>query len=95
MTFELGPIPWSLASVEETLVKTAKSSLLAVLESNFPPAEAVPEDAAYMVDGMAVLQSLTRAPSTFADLASALFQIITVPFSLAANVLILCVIVIH
>ena len=62
-------------------MKIAKSSLLAVLESNFLPAEAVPENAAYMVDGIAVSQSLTCAPSTFADLASAVFNVITVPFS--------------
>ena len=34
---ELSPRPWSLASAEELLVKTMKSSLLAITEQNIPP----------------------------------------------------------
>ena len=52
LKFELEPIPWSLASVDGTLVKIAQSSLLAVLESKFPSDEAVPADAAFTVETM-------------------------------------------
>ena len=80
LSFELGPVPWPIATVDGGLVKTANLSLLTALEKDAPPAEAVPNDAAWMIDGMAVLQSLSSSPSTFADLATIVFQIVTKPF---------------
>ena len=34
---ELGPIPWSIANADDSLVKTAKAMLLSVLEKDVPP----------------------------------------------------------
>ena len=66
-----------MAGVDGTLVKTAKSSLLEVLEKELPAAENIPSDTAWVIDGMAVLQSFTSVPDTFANLAAAIFKIVT------------------
>ena len=85
LTHELGPVPWSIACVDGSLVKTAKSTLLAVLENDLPAVDHVQRNAAWMVDAMAVLQSLTVAPGTFADLALSVFTIVTAPFANGAR----------
>ena len=77
---ELGPLPWSLASVDGSLAKTAKSKLLDLLEKDIPPAENVPGNAAWMIDAMALLQSLCTIPATFADLAMKAFDVATAAF---------------
>ena len=77
---ELGPLPWSLASVDGSLAKTAKSKLLDLLEKDIPPAENVPGNAAWMIDAMALLQSLWTIPATFADLAMKAFDVATAAF---------------
>ena len=65
LCYELGPVPWSIASVNGSLVKTAKSKLLELLEKNVPPAENVPSDAAWMIDAMALLQGISTVPCTY------------------------------
>ena len=80
LSYELGPIPWSIATVHRTLVKTSKSTLLSLLEKNVPPAEVIPDGAAWMVDAMATLQSLSRVPPTFAGLAATVLNAVTQPF---------------
>ena len=40
--YELGPVPWSLATPDGGLVKTDKSCLLHLLESGTQPMEDVP-----------------------------------------------------
>ena len=77
---ELGPLPWSLASVDESLANTAKSKLLDLLEKDIPPAKNVPGNAAWMIDAMALLQSLRTIPATFADLAMKAFDVDTAAF---------------
>ena len=68
MKYALGPIPWSIATVDGSLVKTDKSKLLELLESGTDTLEEIPA-AAWAVDGMAVLQALKGQPSTIADMA--------------------------
>ncbi|CAC5415490.1 unnamed protein product [Mytilus coruscus] len=69
LQFELGPLPWSLANVDGTPVKTNKSVLAGLLEKGVEQMQAIPEESMWIFDGMAVIQSITRIPSTFSDLA--------------------------
>ena len=57
LCYELGPLPWSLTSVDGNLAKTTKSKLLDLLEKDSPPAENVPGNATWRIDAMALLQS--------------------------------------
>ena len=80
LSYELGPLPWSLAMLDGGLCKTTKTKLFGLLESGVPPAEQVPQDAAWIVDGMATLQCINTVPETFADLAATVYNIATGPF---------------
>lgn len=82
----LGPLPWSLASTDGTLGKTDKSKLLEPLTNAVEPAEDVPPTAAWIVDGMAILQSLKEIPSTFQDLAMTVFDSIAPPSTMARGI---------
>ena len=73
----LGPVPWALATPDGQLAKTAKSKLLDALEKDITPVESAPPGAAWVVDAMAVLQSINSAPRTFAELAELVFSITT------------------
>lgn len=81
-SYSLGPIPWSLASTDGTPAKTVKSKLLHLIESGVKPTESTPLDAAWLVDGMAVLQALPVLPhgSSFSDLAGEIFLRVTSAF---------------
>ena len=79
--YSLGPVPWALATPDGQLVKTSKSTLLETLEKDCKPAESVPSDAAWIIDAMAILQSISSAPRTCAELAELVFSICTRPFS--------------
>ena len=80
---------WSIASVDGGLVncKTAKSLLLPLLERGASPVDQVPDlqDAAWMVDATANLQSIYVPPSTFADLALTKFSDVTHPLQHGAK----------
>ena len=78
--YELGPLLYFRSTVHGGLVKTAKSKLLALLEKDIPPVQNVPPSVAWMIDGMAVLQGITRPPSIFAYFATTVFNIATAPF---------------
>ena len=82
----LGPLPWSLSSTDGTLGKTDKSKLLELLTNQVEPAEDVPPTAAWIVDGMAILQSLKEIPSTFKDLAMTIFDSIAPPSTMATRI---------
>ena len=73
LSYPLGPLPWSLASPQGTLIKTDKAKLLHILEDEVAPLENVPVGA-WIIDAMAMLQSFQGRPSTFAELASLLLQ---------------------
>ena len=74
-------MPWFIAAVDGGLAKAAKSSLLSLLEKDVFPADPVPCDATWMVNAMAILQSITTAPSTFTELALTVFNIVTALFA--------------
>ena len=75
--YSLGPLPWALATPDGQLAKTAKSTLLNALEKDVNPVESEPAGAAWVIDAMANLQSITSLPPTFADLAELIFLITT------------------
>ena len=75
--YELGPVPWSLATPDRGLVKTDKSCLLHLLESGTLPVEDVPPMAALILDGMAVLQTTRPTGDTFSPLADQVFRYAT------------------
>lgn len=75
MGYPLGPLPWSLALPDGSLVKTNKSKLLHLLEEGVEPLHGNPSGA-WIIDGMAVLQALQGRPSTFGDLAILIMQVI-------------------
>ena len=58
-------------------MKTDKSKLLHLLEQYSQPVDVVPADAAVIVDGMAMLQSLTSPAGTFGEVARPLFERLT------------------
>ena len=59
-------------------MKTTKSKLLSLLEKDVAPVEQIPNDTAWIVDAMALLQSIISAPATFSDLALKVFDIATI-----------------
>ena len=77
LDYELGPVPWSLATPDGGLVKTDKSCLLHLLESGTQPVEDVPPMAALILDGMAVLQTTRPTGDTFSHLADQVFRYAT------------------
>ncbi len=77
LRYEIGPMPWSLASVDGSLVKTNKAKLMECMEKNTLPVEQIPPNAAVIIDAMAILQSITSPPTTSRDLAIMIFDKIT------------------
>ena len=69
LTYALGPLPWSLAVTDGTLAKTTKSTLLHILEAYSPALNAITGSATWIIDGMALLQTLKDIPLTFSALA--------------------------
>ena len=65
LCYELGPVPRSIASVDGGFVKTTKSKLLSLIKKDVAPVEQIPNDAAWIFDAMALLQSIISAPATF------------------------------
>ena len=76
LTYPLGPLPWSLATADGAPTKTAKSALLHILEERAQPVEDVPASAVWILDGVAILQSMKAAPRAFSCLASYVFQLV-------------------
>ena len=80
LKFSIGPVPWSLATPEEQMRKTMKAALLHLLEKDVQALESAPHEAARMVDGMALLQSVPCSPCTFDELAVIIFNMVTSTF---------------
>ena len=55
LTYQLGPLPWSLATADGAPTKTAKSALLHILEGKAQPVEDVPASAVWILDGVAII----------------------------------------
>ena len=73
LQYTLGPVPWSLASLDGSLAKTAKSKLTDSLEKEMLPVD-FEECPVWLFDGMALLQSVVVVPETFGSLAQELFD---------------------
>ena len=80
LEFDLCPLPLALALPDGSLAKTDKAKLLSLLEAGVPSADCVPQNAARVVDAMALLQALQNIPSTFSQLAELVFSITTSSF---------------
>ena len=74
---ELGPFPYSLATLDGGLMKTSKAKLLPLLEKDVATLDSVPSSAAYIVDAMAALQATIPAGGTFGCLAEQILNGIT------------------
>ena len=79
LKFPLGPLPWSLATVDglprKTTAdglprKTAKSTLSRELQKNVPASEFISLSSACIVDGMAIVHKVKREKKTFGEIAS-------------------------
>ena len=73
LQYSLGPLPWALATPDGNLAKTNKAKLMHLLEEGTEPEEDIP---AWILDGMAILQSLNQLPRTFGKLAKLVFGIV-------------------
>ena len=58
LTYSLGPIPWSLATVDGSLAKTNKAKMLDAIEkeADEPCVNEFPDDCVRVYDGMVVIQ---------------------------------------
>ena len=76
LSFCLGPFPLSLSTEMGLLHKTPKSKLMGLLESSTvdPCVESVPEGNALIIDGMAIIQAMTKLPATFGELADQILE---------------------
>ena len=54
----LGPMPWSLSSLDGTLRKTSKAILSNALEKLSPVADEIPKNSAVFIDGMTMVQKV-------------------------------------
>ena len=72
----LRPLPWSLAAVDGSYAKTAKSKLVELIEKKIDALEGDPDAAIWILDAVAILQALTNILSTFADQADQVFSVI-------------------
>ena len=74
LQYTLGAVPWSLASLDGSLAKTAcKIKLTDSLEKEMPPVD-VKECSVWFFNWMALLQSVAVVPETFGSLAQELFD---------------------
>ena len=73
--YQLGPVPWSLATCDGGMVKTNKAQLMHHLETECT-ASSVPsvDKTVCVVDGNALIQSCVGLPETFAELALQIFN---------------------
>lgn len=69
LAHELGPVPWSLASPDGSLAKTNKAALSPLLEDGIEFLQSLTGVTAVIIDAMAMLQTITRIPEKFSELA--------------------------
>lgn len=75
LVHELGPMPWSLASFDGSLVKTNKAALSKLIEDGVESLQRLPEEtSAVIIDAMALLQTLSKIPERFSGLAEMVFN---------------------
>ena len=74
--YSLGPFPLSISTEQGSLRKTPKSKLLDLIETstNSESVENVPAGGALILDAMAIVQAITKPPTTFGELADQIFD---------------------
>jgi hypothetical protein len=77
--YPLSPVPWSFATADGSLMKTNKAQLMHMLEEKLSQDRhegeyEIPDDSTVIIDGNALLQSLTRLPETFGAFALTVFK---------------------
>jgi hypothetical protein len=77
--YPLSPVPWSLATGDGSLMKTNKAQFMHMLEEKLSQDRhegeyEIPDDSTVIIDGNALLQSLTRLPETFGAFALTVFK---------------------
>ena len=72
----LGPVPWPLSNADGSFTKTAKVKLVDTIEKDVDPLPQTPDGSAWIIDLMAVLQSLSTSeiPETFQELAKVVLR---------------------
>lgn len=78
LKYSLRPFPSPLATVDGSLLKCTKSSLLHIIESDCKDqlVENVPQESALIVDAMAVLQTSSNSAKSFGELALKLLRLV-------------------
>lgn len=77
LSYPLNPVPWALATPDGLPAKTDKARLLHKLEQD--AAQSFPQSRtgkAHVIDGNAVLHSMTSLPLNFGELASSVFNML-------------------
>ena len=77
LTYPLNTVPWAMATSDGFPLKTNKATLLHKIEDKYAPQiqdEPQMKHSVHLVDGNALLQSLTDLPDTFGDLAKCVFS---------------------
>ena len=65
---------WSIALADGSLVKNNKAKLLQFLEKDMLPLDTVATGATWIIDGMALLQSMKNVPATFKEIANTVLK---------------------
>ena len=74
LSYSLGPLPWSIALADGSLVKNNKAKLLQFLEKDMLPLDTVATGATWIIDGMALLQSMKNVPATLKEIANTVLK---------------------
>jgi hypothetical protein len=76
MAYPMSPIPWALATADGMPAKTDKAKLMHQLETKFESEQPQHTECFSVLDGMALLQSMTGIPSTFGYLADKVLSLL-------------------
>ncbi|CAB4001853.1 Hypothetical predicted protein [Paramuricea clavata] len=80
LAYSLGPIPWSLATLDGNVSKTVKSKLLDAIENTVddPTVDALPNNCVRVFDGMVIIQQLgSLCLATFGEISEYVLKRIT------------------
>ncbi|XP_065193404.1 uncharacterized protein LOC135825157 [Sycon ciliatum] len=72
--YELGPVPWAIATVDGGMVSTQKSKLLHALGKDSALRDHPPAGCCVVIDAMALLQATPSPPPTFGALSDQIFR---------------------
>ena len=74
LSHPLGPLPWALSTTDGLPRKTNKAALATTLQRNVAPAEHLPGNSAFVVDGMNIVQRIKGEQNTFGDIATTILS---------------------